>query len=541
VHDEKEDNYWAIEKVISTEDMIQENDRISLSIADFDERSLATFQLDGVGSSVDVHFIYDSTSSTEEIEVAEPEQYTSSPQIKKLRIYDVKELEDLSLESQPVYFLRLSRNSRSRLLASRKLFDGIAKQYGVTSRFKEFVVSHGFKLQEYEYAPPACRYRTLRSSTSDERPKYGYECAYGLRYVSPNCTQDPHKEKWSVRQFSVYQKFSSVSGTVVWIFIAAPKEIEPRIDSYIKKCSLAAVENPFAMHLILIETALAGWRWYLIDLNKRVQTQTEEISAADIVGENLEGFAQVKFQNRLKLKKLEDMILTLLLMLRATASTIESLRDRFSRYIDHSSLVPMKDDALSTAFHEILEESKLYLSNAEALDKCLQSASALLSDLLPYQNASSLKSIAEDTKSDNTIMRQLTEQTTEDSSSIKTITIITVVFLPATVVASFFSTQFVQIQENSIQLSAKIWIYFAITIPLTLMLIAVWLLHPRVTYWIQRGLDKVRFWLAPIRGSRHSRWAKERRNPYVLEGGEVLGWTRARVTSAFVHRFFPRR
>jgi Mg2+ and Co2+ transporter CorA len=95
----------------------------------------------------------------------------------------------------------------------------------------------------------------------------------------------------------------------------------------------------------------------------------------------------------------------------------------------------MKDDTLSTAFHEILEESKLHLAKAEALYKCLQSASALLSDLLPYQNASSLKSIAEDTHHDNTIMRQLTEQTTKDSNSIKTITIITVVFLPATVVA----------------------------------------------------------------------------------------------------------
>jgi hypothetical protein len=129
------------------------------------------------------------------------------------------------------------------------------------------------------------------------------------------------------------------------------------------------------------------------------------------------------------------MILNSLLMLRASINTIETLKDRFSRYNYDPTLVLMTDETLSTAYQETLEDSKLQLLKAESLYKCLQGASALLSDLLPYQNASSLKSIAEDSHSDNTIMRQLTEQTTKDSSSIKTITIITVLFLPATVVA----------------------------------------------------------------------------------------------------------
>jgi hypothetical protein len=59
---EEEDSYWDMEKVISTEDIIHENDRISLSIADFDERSLPTFQLDGADSSVDVHLVRKSGS-----------------------------------------------------------------------------------------------------------------------------------------------------------------------------------------------------------------------------------------------------------------------------------------------------------------------------------------------------------------------------------------------------------------------------------------------------------------------------------------------
>jgi hypothetical protein len=164
-------------------------------------------------------------------------------------------------------------------------------------------------------------------------------------------------------------------------------------------------------------------------------SKSDEISAADIAGEDLDGFVEVKFQNRLKLRKLEDLILTAIVILQATISTTRSLQDRFSRFRGATKLVPFLDDALTAAFDENLEESKLQLSKAELLYKRLQSVSALLSDLLPYQNASSLKTIAEDTHNDNTIMRQLTEQTTKDSGAIKTITIITVVFLPATVVA----------------------------------------------------------------------------------------------------------
>jgi hypothetical protein len=54
---EEEVSYLTVRKAVSTEGLMQENDRTSPSIEDFDRRSSATFQLEGQESSVDVHFV----------------------------------------------------------------------------------------------------------------------------------------------------------------------------------------------------------------------------------------------------------------------------------------------------------------------------------------------------------------------------------------------------------------------------------------------------------------------------------------------------
>jgi hypothetical protein len=54
-------------------------------------------------------------------------------------------------------------------------------------------------------------------------------------------------------------------------------------------------------------------------------------------------------------------------------------------------------------------------------------------------NGHSLKSLAQESRVENQIMRRLTEKGTRDASAVKAITVITILYLPTTVVAvSFF-------------------------------------------------------------------------------------------------------
>ncbi len=118
-----------------------------------------------------------------------------------------------------------------------------------------------------------------------------------------------------------------------------------------------------------------------------------------------------------------------------------------------------------------------------------------LSDLLSLGNGFSLKQLAEEAKVDNVIMRRLAEKTTQDAAAVKVLTIITLIYLPATVVSvckaprqhtyylanvtkNFFSSQFVTTQShdntNTVELTSNAWVFAAVSVPLTILTIVIW-------------------------------------------------------------------
>lgn len=78
-------------------------------------------------------------------------------------------------------------------------------------------------------------------------------------------------------------------------------------------------------------------------------------------------------------------------------------------------------------------------------------------------------------------MRELAEKNARDSSSMRILTIITMVYLPCTIVSNFYSTQFVsQVEsttgETTLEYAQNAWLFFAISVPLTIITIFIWFL-----------------------------------------------------------------
>ncbi|KAL8846478.1 MAG: hypothetical protein Q9221_008444 [Calogaya cf. arnoldii] len=93
----------------------------------------------------------------------------------------------------------------------------------------------------------------------------------------------------------------------------------------------------------------------------------------------------------------------------------------------------------------------------------------LLYNLMQQKDSISSQSIALDSK-------KLAEASTRDSSSMKAVAVLTMVFLPSTAVATIFSMgPFWSFEPGSIfSVSAEFWLYWAITLPLTTVVIIVW-------------------------------------------------------------------
>lgn len=105
----------------------------------------------------------------------------------------------------------------------------------------------------------------------------------------------------------------------------------------------------------------------------------------------------------------------------------------------------------------------------ETLPRRIQDARATISNLILQRNQEMNLEIAESS-------RRIAEATMSDSASMKTIAILTMVFLPGTAVASFFSMTMFNWQADSGQALAShyLWVYFLVAVPSTAMVLAVW-------------------------------------------------------------------
>ena len=88
--------------------------------------------------------------------------------------------------------------------------------------------------------------------------------------------------------------------------------------------------------------------------------------------------------------------------------------------------------------------------------------------------------LAKDSKRIAEISQKVATDTKRDSSSMKSIAAVTMIFLPGTFTASLFATPFFNATSVFTSVHA-FWIYWALTIPLTLLTIVAWLLWVKYT------------------------------------------------------------
>ncbi|KAL2021634.1 hypothetical protein VTK56DRAFT_6987 [Thermocarpiscus australiensis] len=62
----------------------------------------------------------------------------------------------------------------------------------------------------------------------------------------------------------------------------------------------------------------------------------------------------------------------------------------------------------------------------------------------------------------------------QDNSVMKSIALLTMIFLPATFISALFSTTFFTYGDGGWEVSGKLWIYWAITVPATIVIVIVW-------------------------------------------------------------------
>lgn len=410
-------------------------------------------------------------------------------EMKQIRTVDEITRYQLSAPNFRAFFIR-QRFSYSALLINADLFRALLRLEKISPQLKDYLVYYGERNREVEVAPPILKFRPLAWSMADSQI-LGHECMYGLRFFELNGrgrSEEPTSQ-WSLRQTAVYSRSGSGTDGNIWLFTRISPAAQRRLDRYVNGSDDIGHANPFEIHLLLMDTATANWRFFLVALSSEIDEEVAHIAGTS---SSDEGPSDLFNANRRQhLIYLEEKVSTALLVARATVETIEEL----SRNINmaHDNNYTSRDCAIITA--GLTEQRRTLVSTIlrlETMKAKLKASTSLLSSLLEQNSGHALEVLGQESRKENAEMRELsermhklTEKATQDAAAVKVLTIMTLIYLPATVVSNFFSTSFVTTASspggaNHIVVLSDWWIFVVVSVPLTIITLYIWWVWTRM-------------------------------------------------------------
>lgn len=428
-----------------------------------------------------------------------------------VRVWKTEELRQyMAVRNCVQFFFIHQRNSYSPLTITHELFETLLCEKHVPPIFKDYVLYMGERVREVEIALPSLR-RFPTGLPRSDGDDHALECMYGLRFVDLNGRGSLHQptSRWSLRQTAIYSRHRSSRDEGTWIFVTPSRLAKHRLTELAHNQGSNSPSSPFTIHLLLLETAIANWRPYLVDLATETDQHAERLLG---VSRHDEGpFTMAECGERQELMLLEEKLVNAALIIKATINTVQQLLSIYSSIRESKpNQQAIYDDPIAVVLSNQLQELDLNSIRVEAQRARVQSITNSVSSFLDLDSGFALQNIAKESKMENEEMRQLsqrmhdlTKKSTQDAAAVKVLTILTLIYLPVTVVSNFFSTSFVNSETSSgggsyIVVSNEWWILVASAVPLTLLTLYIWYVWMRIQaygkypWWWKRRRNAIR-------------------------------------------------
>ncbi|KAB8232877.1 uncharacterized protein BDW43DRAFT_97098 [Aspergillus alliaceus] len=363
--------------------------------------------------------------------------------------------------------------------------------------FWKSVLTFGIRSVENEYGFPP--FRAKSSQTVDGKVN---EIAYVIRRAERNQRPTSQGEcPWSIRQTGVYHKLTyphdGSSSSSAFILIAPSHAVENEVSQSFQGSPVEEdiMKPHFSMHESLIADGLKGWMDYMAWLEAECKQKADRLIVWDVEDRDKHKTC-FDVDDRQRLKQLEDYITDLMVILQTAVDTIGRVGKSCQRHCQESC-DPRNGCScryMLREFDEYATEGRVYLKRAKVLKDRVQSTEQLLTDLLSFEETRALKQLARASHIETKTLKELTEasqreshyvaelaeRSVEDAAAVKMLSLVGLVYLPTTIVANFFSTEFVKVnEEGAMYISPWVWILVAIAVPLTLVTIFLWILSVR--------------------------------------------------------------
>jgi Mg2+ and Co2+ transporter CorA len=410
---------------------------------------------------------------------------------KFIPLKDPKDLEQtLRLENGfEAYFIR-QYQSYSPLSITRDLFEALVLKENVPSQFKDYLIYLGERESEVEISPKHLKWSAKSNAISDQDYP-SFDCMYGVRFVELNGRGSPEDllSRWSLRQSAIYGSFVHPQKTT-WIFVTPSKLAQDLLDEYLSCSSRTDTIDPFDVHSIILEAAITNWRPFLVDFRSVVDQHTAQLLAASPNGQGPLSLADCGERQTLLI--LENKLIDASMAVKATIDNATALLRCYETIQSSLTEESRAKDAMHMILTDQCRELGLIMGKIDAMRSNLQGVSNCVSSFLDLNNGFTLQQLVKESGKENEAMHrlskrmhELTKKSNQDAVAVKVLTILTLIYLPATVVSNFFSTSFVNSSispggRGHISVSGDWWIFVAAVVPLTLLTLYIWFVWMRI-------------------------------------------------------------
>ncbi|KAH8652902.1 hypothetical protein BGZ61DRAFT_575095 [Ilyonectria robusta] len=260
---------------------------------------------------------------------------------------------------------------------------------------------------------------------------------------------------WVIRQIGLYHQYSLESEKNTWLLIF-PNRQSYSLDRVTEIMDLD--EHPLQPHLCWQSAHIQNWRWYMVDLEK----EFHEL-AMDILNVEIEETLDFKttYDQLSSLRYIETRLSPLEPILSSYERVFNELGFSNAELRERRRISEESANEFSATLRNLLIQNQALMSNVKHLLSRVHST---------IQAASGTISL----KSQNTT-EQMSNHMLGDSASIRVITAVTLVYLPASFVSGFFGMSFFDARDDSgWSVVPSVWIYFLVAIPMSVLTLMYW-------------------------------------------------------------------
>ncbi|KAG8530304.1 uncharacterized protein KY384_004806 [Bacidia gigantensis] len=297
--------------------------------------------------------------------------------------------------------------------------------------------------------------------------------SYQLKYVEPNPL--PGKHTFSPRQTGIYHHSCKAEGFDLLILLHPREEtlLEQQILKMVqdKQAAKKLVDYPMRVHLLAYELYIGNWRWYLRDLgeelDRKVPTESHPRYTASlpltspqndkimIVDLDTPAAVSLNLEKVQALRNLGDKTLTLNGHCTSAKTVLEKLK-----------VIPNNGFTDGWDAEPYVNRLAGYIDCIPALTSRVQNSIELHAYALDLKNQFTAADI-------NQQVENIAEDTKRDTTSVKWITYLTLIYLPWSFTATLYGMNVFWFNQSTRRLavSQDIWIWVATAVPLTVLTI----------------------------------------------------------------------